>query len=126
MTDDEQTAALLTRNELALLESEVRRDRARVLALLAEDFIEYGASGTMWTRDAILELLANESFDPPDVEDMRCRFVARGVALVTYRTVRTDAKTGARSAALRSSLWTLESASWRLRFHQGTPAHSEA
>jgi hypothetical protein len=124
--DDQQTAALLVRNELALLDPDVRRDRTRVGAFLAEDFFEYGSSGRVWTREAIMEPLATEEFIPPAVEEMRCRIIAPGVALVTYRTVRIDANIGARSAVLRSSLWTLEAGGWRMRFHQGTSAHLQA
>lgn len=112
----------LLRNERALLDPTVRRDRGRVLALLADDFEEFGASGRRWTRDEIVEGLAREAFVPPAAEDFRCRLIAPGVALVTYRTLRTDPHSGSVAAANRSSLWTEAAGLWRLRFHQGTPA----
>jgi hypothetical protein len=121
-----QIGLLLLRNEQALLDPAVRRDRDRVSALLAEDFVEFGASGRAWTREEILDLLATEDYEPPAVEDFRCVPIGMGVALVTYRTVRTDWQTGAISAALRSSLWTKEAGEWRVRFHQGTPAGAGA
>lgn len=106
--------------EEALLDAAVRRDRARVAALLAEDFLEFGSSGRVWSREEILELLTSEDYQPPVMEDLRCSLIAENVGLVTYRTVRTDDVSGIRSVVLRSSLWLRESGEWRVRFHQGT------
>jgi hypothetical protein len=108
--------------ETALLDPAVRRDRGQVAALLAEDFVEFGSSGKVWTRDQILDLLATENYQPPMVEDLQCHLLAEDVALVTYRTVGIDAKTGQSACVLRSSLWTRVTAEWRVRFHQGTRA----
>ena len=102
--------------ELVLLDPATRRDSARVAALLADDFEEFGSSGRVWSRAAILDLLATEEYVSPTMEDFRCSLLAENVALVTYRTV----SAGAQSAALRSSLWVCESGEWRVRFHQGT------
>src|SRR5271165_5963741 len=87
-------AADLFRAEMLLLDPAVRRDRARVAALLAEDFFEYGASGRVWTRDQILDLLATEVYAPPVVEDFACHRVADSAVLVTYRSVRSNTETG--------------------------------
>lgn len=108
--------------EQALLDPALRRDRTRVSALLTEDFLEFGSSGRVWTREQILELLETEDYQPPTMEDFECALVADGIALVTYRTVRADAVTSEKAATLRSSLWTKESGTWRVRFHQGTRA----
>lgn len=118
----QKVSALLLRNELALLDPAVRRDRLRVLALLADDFEEFGASGRVWTRDRIVELLATENYEPPAIEDFQCHLLAENAALITYRTVRTDSQSGVSKAVLRSSIWIEDSGEWRVRFHQGTPA----
>jgi hypothetical protein len=110
----------ILRNERLLLDPAFRRDRTEVAALLAADFFEFGASGRIWNRDQILHLLATEDYSPPALEDFACRSLAEGVVLVTYRTVRTNAETGLRESALRSSIWVLESGKWVVRFHQGT------
>jgi hypothetical protein len=117
-----EIAAHLFALEKALLDPAVRRDRARVSALLADDFIEFGSSGGIWTRDTTLHLLESENYSPPSVEDMACRALSEGVMLVTYKTVRINTDTGERSTALRSSIWTNESGKWVVRFHQGTRA----
>jgi len=119
-------AGLLLRLESELLDPTVRRDRDRLLSLLSEDFTEFGASGRAWTRDEIVEFLSAEDFDPPEIEDFRCRIVAPGVALVTYRTASLDAGAGLARIANRSSIWRQEMGQWKIVFHQGTPAGAPA
>ncbi len=121
-------AAEILRAETQLLDPAFRRDRSQVAALLAADFIEIGASGKLWTRDAILELLATEDYTPPSLEDFACHPIAADVVLVTYRTIRIDAPSGSSQTTLRSSLWIRQAATgtqpetWTIRFHQGTRA----
>jgi hypothetical protein len=116
----EAVCAHLRTCEEALLDPAVRRDPERVAALLAEDFQEFGSSGRAWSREEIIDLLATEDYRPPAMEDFECDLICEGVALVTYRTSRTDAGSGVRTAVLRSSLWTRRNGAWRVRFHQGT------
>jgi hypothetical protein len=116
----EEIWALLRAREEALLDPEVRRDRARVAPLLAEDFLEFGSSGRAWSREEILELLASEDYTRPAMEDFQCDWIGDGAALVTYKTVRVDAESGLRVVVLRSSIWIEDSGQWQVRFHQGT------
>lgn len=115
------TATQLRKLEESLLDTAVRHDRRKMRSMLAENFLEFGSSGRVWTRNSIIELLAQETeFVPPTIEDFRCAFLSDDVTLVTYRTVRTDPETGEVLVSLRSSIWTNESGAWRMRFHQGT------
>ena len=61
MEPDQETQAELERLELLLMDPAMRRDRERVGALLTSDFVEFGSSGRVWTREATLELLATET-----------------------------------------------------------------
>ncbi|MDR3741098.1 MAG: DUF4440 domain-containing protein [Terracidiphilus sp.] len=116
-------AAELLHCELQLLSPQVRRDRIRVGRMLAQDFVEFGASGRTWSREEALEELAREEqFETPVVEDFRCRQLAEDVVLVTYRTVRGDAGANGRQINLRSSVWCKQAKGWVMRFHQGTRA----
>jgi hypothetical protein len=119
---DKALAAHLLDCERALLDPEVRRNRRRVSALLARDFFEFGASGRLWSRSQILTLLETENYEPPALEDFACRWISDDAVLVTYRTVRTGAKTSAQQSVLRSSIWKKEKEKWKVRFHQGTRA----
>ncbi len=118
-------AAELLRAEMLLLDPAVRRDSARVGALLTEDFFEFGKSGKVWRRERILELLGSEEYAPPVVEGFACHWVAPAVVLVTYRAVRANEASGERETTLRSSLWAKDGSGWRMRFHQGTRASKE-
>ena len=120
MTCREDIALQLRRAEEALLDPAVRSDRTSVAELLADDFVEFGSSGRIWTRDEILDLLAGETPAPINMMDFECALLGEDVALVTYRASRTDARTGIQISSLRSSIWTKRSGGWRLRFHQGT------
>ena len=118
--------ALLRGHEETLLDPVARKDRARVEAILAEDFFEFGSSGKLWSRNEILDLLATEQFDPPSIESFDCRLIAANVALVTYRTVRTNAPPGEHRITLRSSIWSEMLGVWPMRFHHGSRAASPA
>lgn len=120
---DNQLAAHLISLELALLDPAVRHDRARVESLLADDFQEFGASGKVWSRTQILDLLESESSRPITAHDLACYFIADRVALVTYRTASNHLETGHPLTALRSSLWVFVDGHWKIRFHQGTREH---
>ena len=113
-------AAQLLSLEQELLSPAVRRDPARLAALLTPGFIEFGASGRVYTRDQIIAALANEPASEFSLSDFQCHQLAPAVALTTWRSTRTNASAGERTSALRSSIWILENDSWRLRFHQGT------
>ncbi|HSK53551.1 MAG TPA: DUF4440 domain-containing protein [Clostridia bacterium] len=100
--------------ELALAQRRPSAVAGGFEALIDEAFVEFGASGRLWDRPAVLALLA----EPPRVEVMIDRDevvrLADDVRLVTYRAT----LNGRRS--LRSSIWVRRDGRWRLRFHQGT------
>lgn len=116
-----EIAEHLRKLEQSLLQPAVRRNRTRLMELLADEFQEFGSSGRVWTRKTIIDLLAKETaFVPPDIEEFECALLAPELALVTYRTARFDEKTGERLASLRSSIWSCATGEWKMRFHQGT------
>ena len=109
--------------ELEVQTSQCRADPARIQELLAEDFLEIGASGRRWDLASTLEMLRWESQDPDtdiEIADIRARQFAPGVVQILW----TSSRSGQR--AHRSSIWCLRDARWRLAFHQGTPAAIEA
>ena len=87
--------------ERQLQRAETRADRSRFVALLADDFVEIGASGVVWTKQSILELLGGESADDGiiEVHDLSGRILGVGVVLVQW----TSRRSGRR--ARRSSIW---------------------
>jgi hypothetical protein len=90
----------------------------RDVALLADDFIEVGASGRVWDLASTLQLLGAESQPGTDavieVHDLTGRVIGDGFVMARWDSVR-----GGRRAR-RTSLWRRDPAGWRLVHHQGT------
>lgn len=109
--------------ERELHKAETRRDRGRMEALLHPDFVEFGRSGTRYSRIDVLEEFGPDSTLPAIVSrDFQMARLAEGIALLTYLSAHLDANGNAHRHTLRSSVWVLMEAGWQLRFHQGTPA----
>lgn len=100
--------------ELDLLRPVVRACRSSVALLLAEDFVEIGASGRRWEREAIMAELTASPEVESKVTAMSVRRVADHVALVEYETTTPDRR------VLRSSWWREGQDGWKCFFHQGT------
>jgi hypothetical protein len=115
MTTDSDVADVL-QLERELQAAECRRDRARVIALLAEDFAEVGASGKVWDLASTLELLDAESGEDPviEVRDLTGWIVGDGFVMTRWDSDRAGRR------ARRTSLWRRDPAGWRLVHHQGT------
>ncbi|MBG0740408.1 ribonuclease HI family protein [Paeniglutamicibacter antarcticus] len=101
--------------EQELMRPDIRRDASRVAVLLHPDFEEFGVSGRMWNRDAMLGTIGVDIEPNPEMDVLNLDLLDDATALLTYRT------TGRQGSALRSSLWRQTGGRWRLRFHQGTP-----
>ncbi len=109
--------------ELRLLQPGVRADRRQVMALLAEEFFEIGASGKVYDRQGAAETLALAEGGSVSLHDFLARALEPDLVLVTYRSIRRGPG-DAQAQALRSSLWRRTETGWALLFHQGTPAGS--
>jgi hypothetical protein len=103
--------------EESLWRSDVRYDRARMDAILAPDFFEYGRSGRAWTREEILATPA--SAIRATLLDFTARWLDERTAQTSYVSVLATPQGEER--ARRSSIWSRTDAGWKLRFHQGTP-----
>lgn len=105
--------------ELALLDSEVRRDPDRVRDLLHPDFVEIGRSGRRWTMNATIAALeAETSRIEPETDEWLFSEVSPSLILVTYRI------TGGAASSRHASLWDVSGVAPVIRYHQGTPIRS--
>lgn len=107
------------RDELLRFESALAsRDPAGVegglMSLIAEDFVEFGRSGRVWTARSIGELLEVPPGEPLSIEDFQVAELGDGVVLATYLIPGSP-------SVNRSSIWVHRGGRWLLRFHQGTP-----
>ena len=121
--DDEALAAALRTLELELHRGATRANRTRMETLLHPDFVEFGRSGVLWTREATIAEFAGGGESAPRI--LADRFVLQrlgdDLALLTYRSAHADADDRRERFTWRSSLWQGGAPGWQLRFHQGTP-----
>lgn len=109
--------ATLVGLEQALLNQQIRSDAAALQRLLADDFLEFGASGRVWRKMEVIDALLHETFTPRALHDCQVRLLADEVAQVTYTCV-------GQTPTLRSSIWRRSDDGWQMVFHQGTPTRA--
>ncbi|SDD56762.1 MULTISPECIES: DUF4440 domain-containing protein [Kordiimonas] len=121
MTPDDTLMRQMRLLEEALADAEVRASRDAMASLLSDGFREFGASGRVFGKEEILELLAKEpGGDSYLVEELNVTRLGPETALVTYRIPPRMVAGSERAASLRSSIWRMEEGVWQLLFHQGT------
>ncbi|OZF31529.1 DUF4440 domain-containing protein [Rhodococcus sp. 14-2496-1d] len=101
--------------ERELQTAECRRDRERLARLLADDFTEVGASGTVWDKSSILDMLGSEVSVEIEMIEPVGRVI--GADYVLLQWISRTSKMRAR----RTSLWRRTNTGWELVHHQGTP-----
>lgn len=116
---DELTMHLVALETL-LVQQSVRSNAGKLSSLLADDFIEFGASGRVWDKASIIEALADEAPTSRALSEFNATQLAEDVVLLTYRSERIYEETGEVVRSLRSSIWCLRSEEWQMNFHQGT------
>ena len=121
----EDTRSLLQSFEEQLLEQSVRQNPNTVRQLLADEFVEFGSSGSVFNKQEIVDALANEAADKDpfvrSASDFSVQPLCEDAMLVTYRSVRAHIVTGQERHSLRSSVWKFIDGRWQMIFHQGTP-----
>lgn len=118
------TTGAILELERKILDPETRASPELVGQILAEGFVEIGASGRLYDKAAILAVLAAEhragSADRQAITDFRTHWIGADVVQALYRIVRTSPN-GTVAHSLRSSLWRMIDGRWQMTFHQGTP-----
>jgi glyoxylase I family protein len=109
----------LLRLEMALASRDPSGIAGGLMTLIAEDFVEFGTSGRIWTTGTIRDLLEGvPAENPVAIEEFDVAELADGVALATYLVPGSP-------SVNRSSIWLRRDGRWQLRFHQGTTRPDE-
>lgn len=105
--------------ELQLLKPHIRKSPAEIDKLLAEEFFEFGSSGTVWYRG---DSVGGHGISVRDMTltNFEINLLAEGVVLATYHV---QDLTRVQNT-LRSSIWKLDNGQWKMVFHQGTVTES--
>jgi len=109
----------LERLEEELWREETRFDVERMREVIAPDFVEFGRSGRVYTREDSLAHPRGPIHAVFPLPDFSARLLHPDVAQVTYNSAVTY--DGVVQHARRSSIWSRTAGGWALRFHQGTP-----
>jgi len=116
MTPQDALAAELKGLEELLLVPDVRKS-TRLTELLADEFVEFGSSGRVYTKDDLVAVLQVESPVIQTTSDFKVTSLAPDVALLTYKIHRHSQPA---LHTLRSSVWRRAKGQWQMLFHQAT------
>ena len=126
MPDEAALLRTIRALEESLLERRVRQSADVLGRLLADDFVEFGSSGRVFDRAAVIESLAGEADVAFATSHFHVARLAPDVLLATYRVSATVPGESEPRRSLRSSVWIHRSGRWQIRLHQGTPTTLEA
>lgn len=109
--------------ETTLLKPEIRSSAKDLDLLLADDFMEFGSSGEIYDKKAILERLPKDTEVSPVqfvVSDFQVKELSENIVLATFKTDKISSD-NSRATALRASIWRNTNGNWQMIYHQGTP-----
>jgi hypothetical protein len=101
--------------EARLAAPAARISREEAEELLAQDFFEFGSSGTTVDREKVVSGMAALMARGWSIANFKLTILADDVALVTYIATQSG-----RGSTNRSSIWKRSDGRWRMAFHQGT------
>ena len=121
MTDLRSLESHIKKLEEELLTQPFRTDPKKLDTYLADDFVEFGTSGNIWTKQMVIDELKKESFRETIIKEFRLTLLADNIALATYRIHHQPKENNTASDSLRCSIWKKFDGGWKIIFHQGTP-----
>jgi hypothetical protein len=105
--------------EEELWKAETRFNQKHMEKVFSPDLFEFGRSGRIHSREALLSAQGTEINARLPLENLKIRLIEDNVAQVTYNSH--VEYSGVVESARRSSIWSFTGGEWVLRFHQGTP-----
>ena len=106
--------------ELSLLSPEVRQSRAQLERLIADNFLEFGASGIRYGKAQRLVQLPVQQVATYRSQDFELRLLAPDVTQLIYRATIEQPDQSTILYSHRCSIWRCNNGSWQMEFHQGT------
>lgn len=100
------------------LSGAVRESGEALGHILADDFVEFGSSGKVFTRHDFVD---GASLHTLTLHDWTMHQLGEQAALTTYRVKNHCLN----RETLRSSIWKYDGTDWKLFFHQGTIANEQ-
>jgi hypothetical protein len=119
MSFSTEVRAELTRLEEDMWREGTRYDLAFQERRFAPDFVEFGRSGQVYTREQVICTNPQQILALLPLPNLSVRLLDTNTAQVTYDSQVTHA--GIVQYTHRSSIWSRIGGIWVMRFHQGTP-----
>lgn len=117
---DTETAHAIKQLEESLWCMETRLDPLLMRQTFAENVVEFGQSGRIYTLDDLLLNQGDADFTATlPLPHFKVSYLSGTVVQTTY--VSELVSGGKVERANRSSIWIKDNTTWRLQFHQGTP-----
>ena len=104
--------------EELLLNPDIRKSVSDLSGILAEDFVEFGSSGRVFTKKEIIKSLQEESNPKLSLTNFKLKELGGAYFLATYKGIREE--NGEKFYSLRSSIWLKKNERYVMIFHQGT------
>jgi glyoxylase I family protein len=106
--------------ELELLSPDTRRNPAELDKLIDNNFVEIGKSGKVWNKKSVIDALLNEPDTRITITDFSLTKISEDVVLAIYKAYHNHLEDNTSIMSIRSSVWKLSNAGWKIIFHQGT------
>lgn len=106
--------------ELSLVNQDNRSSAEKLNELLADDFIEYGSSGSIYNKEITISSLTSAPSPTYTIYDFEIVQLSDTCAQTRFKTDRINLD-GTKLTSLRSSIWKKTNSKWQMFFHQGTP-----
>lgn len=91
--------------EKKLLDPEVRRSVSELANLLADDFVEFGSSGRVFTKQQVVEGLPHSPSVQMTILNFQAKPLAADIMLTTYNLIKQNDTRVEMGYSLRSSIW---------------------
>lgn len=121
--DNESVLRQLKRREPIFHRREFGTSRQALENMMTSSFWEVGASGKIYQRDEVIDILLSRYAEQPidqyeteqwETHNFDCQHIAANSYLLTYTL-----KQGARRTR-RVTIWQHENKTWKIAYHQGT------
>lgn len=104
-----------------LFRSSTRASAAELQKLIADDFIEVGAAGNRFGKSEVLSRLPSEDAPEITADNYEVRRLSDECVQLLYQATLKKRGDTDPSYSRRCSIWVMNSGSWQMCYHQGTP-----
>jgi len=118
--ENKELALHLRQLEVELLSEATRTNLRRLNEIIADEYLEIGKSGKIYSKPEVIEALKKEKYKEIKISGFEITPITDSVILAVYTAYQNRAEKNTIVRSVRSSIWKLFGAGWKIIFHQGT------